>query len=59
MLLSMGVQSLTGRAERMLTCAVDTRNTPAMSLYRRCGFQRFGVRVPLVLSLRRGDENQE
>lgn len=52
-LLMMGVQSLTGRPERVLTCAVDTRNTPAMALYRRCGFQRFGVRVPLVLSLRR------
>jgi ribosomal protein S18 acetylase RimI-like enzyme len=53
-LLMMGVQSLTGRAEKMLTCAVDTRNAPAMALYRRCGFQRFAVRVPLVLSLRRG-----
>jgi ribosomal protein S18 acetylase RimI-like enzyme len=52
-LLMMGVQSLTGRPEKMLTCAVDTRNAPAMALYRRCGFQRFAVRVPLVLSLRR------
>ena len=34
-----------------VTCAVDTRNTPAMRLYRKAGFQRFGVRIPLVKSL--------
>lgn len=34
-----------------LTCAVDSRNTPALRLYRRLGFARFGVRVPLVKSL--------
>lgn len=34
-----------------LTCAVDTRNPPAVELYRGLGFQRFGVRVPMVLGL--------
>jgi ribosomal protein S18 acetylase RimI-like enzyme len=34
-----------------VTCAVDTRNTPAMKLYRRAGFERFGLRLPLVRSL--------
>lgn len=34
-----------------VTCAVDTRNEPALRLYRRFGFQRFAVRVPLVLKL--------
>lgn len=33
-----------------VTCAVDTRNTAAMKLYRRAGFGRFGLRVPMVLS---------
>lgn len=51
-LLMLGVQSLTGRGEKNLTCAVDTRNTPAMSLYRRCGFHKFATRVPFVRSLR-------
>jgi GNAT superfamily N-acetyltransferase len=35
-----------------VTCAVDTRNAPAMRLYRAAGFQRFAVRVPMVLGLR-------
>ena len=34
-----------------VTCAVDTRNAPAMKLYRRAGFERFGLRVPLVRRL--------
>jgi ribosomal protein S18 acetylase RimI-like enzyme len=51
-LLMLGVQSLTGRGEKTLTCAVDTRNVPAMALYRRCGFHRFATRVPFVRSLR-------
>ena len=37
-----------------VTCAVDARNAPAMKLYRRAGFERFGVRVPYVRSLRSG-----
>ncbi len=35
-----------------VTCAVDSRNAPAVKLYRRAGFERFGVRVPYVRSLR-------
>lgn len=58
-LLMAGVQSLAGRAEKLLTCAVDTRNAPAMALYRRCGFQRFAVRVPLVKSLRKSENSME
>lgn len=34
-----------------VTCAVDTRNVPALALYERLGFVRFGVRVPMVRSL--------
>jgi GNAT superfamily N-acetyltransferase len=34
-----------------VTCAVDTRNTSATKLYRAAGFQRFAVRVPMVLGL--------
>lgn len=34
-----------------LTCAVDTRNVPAMRLYRRLGFVRFGLRLPFVRGL--------
>jgi ribosomal protein S18 acetylase RimI-like enzyme len=37
-----------------LTCAVDTRNEPAMRLYRRLGFERFGVRIPFVRGLSAG-----
>lgn len=35
-----------------LTCAVDTRNVPAMNLYSHAGFHRFATRVPYVRSLR-------
>ena len=34
-----------------VTCAVDTRNTPAMKLYRHAGFERFGLRVPFVRAI--------
>lgn len=34
-----------------VTCAVDTRNQPAVKLYRSLGFQRFATRVPLVKRL--------
>lgn len=34
-----------------ITCAVDTRNTPAMKLYKRAGFERFGVRLPFVRAI--------
>lgn len=35
-----------------VTCAVDSRNASAVKLYRRAGFEKFGVRVPYVRSLR-------
>lgn len=35
-----------------VTCAVDTRNAPAMRLYRRAGFERVGLRMPFVRTLR-------
>ncbi|GEM_PF-266224 len=35
-----------------VTCAVDTRNTAALRLYRAAGFERFAVRVPVVMGLR-------
>ena len=34
-----------------MTCAVDSRNASAVKLYRRAGFERFGVRVPYVRPL--------
>jgi ribosomal protein S18 acetylase RimI-like enzyme len=37
-----------------MTCAVDTRNAPATKLYKHAGFERFGLRVPFVRSLRPG-----
>jgi GNAT superfamily N-acetyltransferase len=51
MLLSMGLAELGGRPERRITCAVDTRNQPALRLYRRAGFEQFATRVPMVLPL--------
>lgn len=50
-LLSMGLCAIAGRSERWVTCAVDTRNPPALGLYRRAGFERFSSRVPLVRRL--------
>lgn len=34
-----------------VTCAVDMRNSVAMRLYQRAGFQRFGVRIPMIRAL--------
>jgi ribosomal protein S18 acetylase RimI-like enzyme len=36
-----------------VTCAVDTRNTPALRLYAHAGFARFGVRIPMIRALAR------
>lgn len=36
-----------------VTCAVDTRNTPALRLYAHAGFVRFGVRIPMIRPLAR------
>ncbi|HMN39407.1 MAG TPA: hypothetical protein PKE29_01080 [Phycisphaerales bacterium] len=38
-----------------VTCAVDTRNAPAMKLYRRAGFERVGLRMPFVRALPSGE----
>ena len=52
---SLGAGSATGKPRVEggggITCAVDSRNAPAMKLYRRSGFERFGLRVPLVKRL--------
>lgn len=34
-----------------ITCAVDTRNTPALGLYSGFGFRRFATRTPFIRSL--------
>ncbi len=36
---------------RELTCAVDTRNAPALRLYERAGFRAFGARTGFVSAL--------
>jgi ribosomal protein S18 acetylase RimI-like enzyme len=51
-LLDLGMQRLESRSEATLACAVDTRNAPALRLYRRAKFKRFATRVALVRSLR-------
>lgn len=50
-LLKMGLAAVSGAAATAITCAVDSRNTPAMKLYKRAGFQRFSTRLPLVKGL--------
>jgi ribosomal protein S18 acetylase RimI-like enzyme len=53
-LLSRGVAAAAERrvrGVRSITCAVDTRNTPALRLYAKHGFERTGVRVPMVKGL--------
>jgi mycothiol synthase len=43
-----GLSALAGRAERDVTLAVDTRNTPALRLYESLGFRPFARRTALV-----------
>ncbi|MGE3107534.1 MAG: GNAT family N-acetyltransferase [Phycisphaerales bacterium] len=50
-LLKMGLAAVSGGAAASITCAVDSRNAPAMKLYKRAGFQRFSLRVPMVKGL--------
>lgn len=38
-----------------LTCAVDSRNAPAVRMYRTLGFQKFATRVPFVKRLPHSD----
>ena len=42
---------------REITCAVDTRNTPALKLYRSMGFAPFGSRIGFVMPLTRAGES--
>jgi len=51
-MLTMGLGDLLGRSETTVCCAVDTRNAPAMKLYKRAGFQEFSTRVPMVMGIR-------
>ncbi|MBX3358145.1 MAG: GNAT family N-acetyltransferase [Phycisphaeraceae bacterium] len=50
-LLARALDRLAGRGERWVTCAVDTRNAPAMALYERAGFSPFSSRIPFVRRL--------
>ena len=36
-----------------VTCAVDTRNTPAMRVYQELGYERFDSRLGFVAALTR------
>jgi len=47
--LGVRVSASTGLGE--LACAVDTRNTPALRVYRQAGFTQFGVRRAMVKPL--------
>lgn len=51
-LLRIGLNRIAGGPEATVTCAVDTRNTPAQRLYKRAGFDRFASRIPLIRPLR-------
>jgi ribosomal protein S18 acetylase RimI-like enzyme len=44
--------ALAARREQTITCAVDTRNTPAMRLYAALKFESFAERIALVRPVR-------
>lgn len=46
--LDYGISRLQGLDAREITCAVDTRNTPAIAVYESLGFQRFDSRIGYV-----------
>jgi len=50
-LLAHALRAVSKRPERRVTCAVDDRNSPAMSLYHSVGFAPFAHRAALVLPL--------
>jgi GNAT superfamily N-acetyltransferase len=52
-LMEMGLARLADLPIEQVTCAVDLRNTPALSLYERLGFERCGRRVAMVRPLSR------
>lgn len=47
-LLAFGLAGVRGTDAAEIACAVDTRNTPAMRLYRRAGFRPFAKRAAMV-----------
>jgi ribosomal protein S18 acetylase RimI-like enzyme len=47
-LLALAIARLGTRAERVLACAVDLQNAPALKLYERLGFRRFATRIAVV-----------
>lgn len=53
-LLALGLNRIAGPGGATLTCAVDTRNTPAQRLYRAAGFERFATRIPVIRSIPAG-----
>jgi ribosomal protein S18 acetylase RimI-like enzyme len=50
-LLEAAMRSAGSRSLRWVTCAVDQRNTPAITLYDRLGFRAFTARAAYVLPL--------
>lgn len=50
-LLELGIARCASCNASEVACAVDQRNTPALSLYRRLGFARFDERTALVRAL--------
>src|SRR5690606_10894238 len=52
LLLQHGLGMLAGRAERIVSLAVDEQNAPALALYRSAGFSLSLRRIALVRPLR-------
>lgn len=51
--LSYGIERMGGLGAREVTCAVDTRNTPAIGVYQSLGFSRFDARMGYVSAIPR------
>jgi len=49
-----GIERLHGLGAREVSCAVDTRNTPAIHVYESMGFQRFDSRIAYVAAIPQG-----
>lgn len=56
-LMGLALRTLASRRYREMTCAVDTRNTPAKRLYARHGFSAFAKRRAFVLPV--GGDGEE